>query len=99
MGLRGPTPKPTALKILEGNPGHRPLNPDEPMPTAGEPPCPPWLADEAKAEWDRIVPELSRLNVLTVIDGAALAAYCQAFARWAEAEVKCREAGLVVKTK
>ena len=29
MGLRGPIPKPTGIKALEGNPGRRPL-PKEP---------------------------------------------------------------------
>ena len=37
MGRRGPPPKPTALKVLQGNPGHRALNEDEPAP----PPPPP----------------------------------------------------------
>ncbi|NLJ59167.1 MAG: phage terminase small subunit P27 family, partial [Tissierellia bacterium] len=27
MAQRGPKPKPTAIKQLEGNPGKRPLNP------------------------------------------------------------------------
>ncbi len=37
MGQRGPAPKPTALRILEGNPGKRPLNASEPRPRAGRP--------------------------------------------------------------
>ena len=30
MGKRGPAPKPTALKVLQGNPGKRKLNDSEP---------------------------------------------------------------------
>lgn len=30
MATRGRKPKPTALKVLEGNPGKRPLNKNEP---------------------------------------------------------------------
>lgn len=86
MGARGPAPKPVALKVLEGNPGKRAINHDEPKPTPIAPPCPSWLMDEAKAEWDRVAPELERLGLLTRVDGAALAAYCQAYARWVEAE-------------
>ena len=78
--------KPTALKVLEGNPGCRPLNLNEPKPSTEIPKCPEWLMDEAKAEWSRIVPELSRLKLLTAIDGAALIAYCQSWARYVEAE-------------
>ncbi len=30
--MRGRKPKPTALKLVSGNPGHRPLNTREPKP-------------------------------------------------------------------
>jgi P27 family predicted phage terminase small subunit len=44
MGRRGPPPKPTRLKILQGNPGKRALNKDEPTPPAapGGEVKPPW---------------------------------------------------------
>ena len=54
MAQRGRKPKPTALKVLEGNPGKRPLNLFEPTPEDKMPECPDWLEDEAKAEWDRL---------------------------------------------
>ena len=82
----GRPPVPTALRVLRGNPGRRPLNDAEPKPVAGRPRCPSWLSREAKQEWRRIVPELERLRVLTAVDGAALAAYCQSFANWRRAE-------------
>ena len=47
-------PKPTKLKILEGNPGRRPLNESEPLPQSIAPECPDWLLDEAKKEWNRL---------------------------------------------
>jgi len=79
-------PKPTALRILEGVPGHHPLNLNEPKPKKANPECPDWLEDEAKKEWFRIVPELERLGLLTVIDVTALIGYCQSWARFIEAE-------------
>ena len=79
--MRGRKPKPTKLKLLTGNPGKRPLNVREPKPAAGIPPCPAWLDVEAKARWAILAPELATLGLLTMIDGDALAAYCQA---WAE---------------
>lgn len=79
-------PKPLAIKILEGNPGKRPLNLNEPKPKKVKPECPDWLEDEAKKEWFRIVPELERLGLLTVVDVAALIGYCQSWARYVEAE-------------
>ena len=43
MAQRGRKPKPTALKVLEGNPGKRPLNLYEPTPEGDLPECPEWL--------------------------------------------------------
>ena len=58
MAKRGRTPKPTALKKLEGNPGKRPLNELEPMPRVSMLRCPNWLEPEAKKEWRRLAPVL-----------------------------------------
>lgn len=93
----GRRPKPTALKIMQGNPGKRPLNNSEPTPT-GTPTCPRHLSKEAKAEWRRISEELSAMGLLTKVDRAALAAYCEAWARWCEAERQIQKFGLVVKS-
>lgn len=82
----GRKPKPTALKELEGNPGKRKLNRSEPKPAKGIPPCPDWLLPEAKKEWDRLAENLGQLGVLTNVDMAAFAAYCQSYARWKEAQ-------------
>src|SRR3979411_433277 len=83
--MPGPAPKPTQLKLLQGNPGKRKLNPTEPK-FAGTPACPTWLTKAAKAEWKRVVAELSALDMLRSVDSAALAAYCQSYARWRSAE-------------
>ena len=85
MATRGRKPKPTAVKKLEGNPGCRPLNANEPKPK-GAAVCPDWLEDEAKAEWERISGVLEDMGVLTEADTLAFAGYCQAYARWREAE-------------
>jgi len=74
--------KPTALKILEGNPGKRPLNLNEPKPIQIAPECPDWLPDEAKKEWKRLAPALERLGLLTIIDEMAFAGLCVSYALW-----------------
>jgi P27 family predicted phage terminase small subunit len=84
------------MKVLEGNPGKRALNKNEPKPIARIPPCPKFLSKEAKREWRRISRELLDLGLLTVVDRAALAAYCQCWARWAEAEEKMGEEDFVM---
>lgn len=77
---------PTALRLIKGNPSHRPVNAAEPKPPPAMPTAPEFLAAEARAEWDRIVGDLYAIGVLTLIDRAALAAYCTAYGRWVEAE-------------
>jgi len=98
MGTRGRKPKPTAIKVLEGNPGKRPLNANEPKPEKKSPKCPSWLEPEAKKEWRRMAKVLERLGVLTEIDAAAFAGYCQAYARWKEAEEFLSKHGTIFKT-
>ncbi|MBA7595530.1 hypothetical protein ES703_02494 [subsurface metagenome] len=86
MTIPGRKPKPTKLKIIEGNPGKRPLNENEPIPQSIAPECPDWLSDDAKKEWKRLAPELERLGLLTVLDMAAFAGYCQSYAKLKKAE-------------
>lgn len=75
--MPGRPPKPTALKILQGNPGGRPLNEDEPKPELGAV-IPAWFATDPVlvAEWKRHEERLTRLGLLTEIDDDALATLC-----------------------
>lgn len=95
--MAGRRPKPTALKELEGNPGKRRLNAEEPKPS-GIPTCPKHLDKSAKAEWKRISRELITLGLLTSVDRAALAAYCSAWSRWISAEENVQKFGAVIKS-
>jgi len=90
--------KPTELKILEGNPGKRPLPTNEWKPKPMAPKCPNWLHKYAKKEWKAIVPKLEEYGLLTEVDATALAAYCQAYARWREAEEFMSRHNTVFKT-
>lgn len=98
MAERGRKPIPTAIKVLEGNPGKRPINANEPKPNKKAPRCPSWLEDEAKKEWKRLAKQMEQLGILTEIDMAAFAGYCQAYARWKEAEEFISKHGTIVKT-
>lgn len=98
MATRGRKPKPTALKVLEGNPGRRKLNDREPVPPKGDVKCPAWLMPEAKKEWKRLAPSLEAMGVLTMADLTAFSGYCQAFARWKEAEEFITQHGSIFKT-
>ena len=106
--MPGPPPTPTNLRILRGNPARRPIR-NEPMPTL--PPAPPeapeYLTGYAREEWERIVNEMFRLRLLTIVDIHPLAAYCQAYDSWRTAIEKLKDmaardlvmSALVVKTR
>jgi len=42
--------------------------------------APTWLSDYAREEWNRVVPELVRLDLCATIDESAMVAYCEAYA-------------------
>jgi P27 family predicted phage terminase small subunit len=86
------------VKVLTGNPGKRPLNLDEPRPEPTAPECPAELGPVAQREWNRLVGELTKLRLLTNLDRAALAAYCGAYALWAEATEAIQKYGTMVKS-
>jgi P27 family predicted phage terminase small subunit len=54
VGRRGPPPKPSRIRQLEGNPSRRPLNPREPQPT-GPARCPNFLTGAARKEFERVI--------------------------------------------
>jgi P27 family predicted phage terminase small subunit len=62
------------------------------------PPCPQQLNAAARAEWDRIVPQLVALDVINTLDLAVLAVYCNSCAAWADAISAINKFGEVIKT-
>jgi P27 family predicted phage terminase small subunit len=73
--------------LIRGNPGRRPLRPEpEPAIEAKCPDPPSFVVGCAADEWWRVAPELHRIGLLTLVDVMPLAAYCQSYARWRQAE-------------
>lgn len=97
--MRGRKPKPTALRKSEGNPGKRGYNHAEPVAPGDLPDCPPHLNAVAEEEWDRLAVVMHEMGVLTTVDRAGFAAYCQTYGRWVEAEQKLKETPLLFKTQ
>ena len=97
--MRGRKPKPTRLKLLEGNPGRRPLNDLEPQPEAAllEPPA--ELPKIARDEWRRIAKKLYEIGMLSDLEQALLEAYCYSFAKWKNALREMVGSKAVVVTK
>jgi P27 family predicted phage terminase small subunit len=76
MGKRGPPPKPSSLKKLEGT--YRPDRAarSEFKPPEGAPACPDYLDSVARAVWDEHAPELVKAKILTIVDGPLFEAFC-----------------------
>lgn len=86
-GNSGRPQKPAALHILHGNRSKK--NFDElieeiksPAIPVAAPPMPDVLSDDAVAEWERLIPDLTALGLISTLDQMALATYCQAYADW-----------------
>lgn len=101
MGRRGPPPKPTAQKKLEGTyrKDRDPSAGGEFTPPPGVPVRPKWLDKEACAEWNRVVPLLLEGKVLTALDGGALERYCVAHSNWVKAQRDVQKNGVVMLSK
>ena len=78
MRPRGPSRTPSALKRLHGTWRADRVSENEPNPEPAIPDCPVELSDEAKKEWARVSAELVSMRLLSEVDRAALAGYCQA---------------------
>ena len=72
-------PKPTALKLLEGNLGKRPLNEDEPKPKRVIPSKPSHLDGKARKYWKKFAPMVFDLGLLTEQDGPSFGEICQMY--------------------
>lgn len=98
--MPSPKPRPAGLKLVEGrSPGRDSGGRKVAEPPAFKriPPEPPeWLPDEARAEWDRVVPELARLDLLKPVDRSALTAYCLTWDRLVQAQRQMQEDGSVL---
>ena len=92
MGQRGPRPTPTEMLRLRGSP-RAIRDTAEPKPPKERPPRPEWLSDEAAAAWDQLIPRLEEMEVLSVVDGHALARYCELWVEWQTALAFVRKHG------
>ena len=84
MGKRGPAPKPSVLKAERSKRGANLA--DNIKPDVGVPECPDFVCESGKREWARITPYLVKLGLISHLDMAALAIYCQTFGRYSDLE-------------
>lgn len=76
--------KPTKLRSLEGGRSNSLPKPDmvnEVKPYPKAPDCSKELSEEAQRAWDKLVPKLERLGLLTEVDGEAFGNLCEIYSR------------------
>lgn len=96
MGKRGPKPQPTALRLLRGNPGKRPINEAEPKFDLTNTRPPKGVTKEGRRKWRELVSRLQAKGLFTDADRDLLHNYVVAFERWMDAERVLTEEGTTV---
>lgn len=97
--MQGRKNLPVSLHILNGNPSRLNLGEkikNQPHPTPDLLDCPDYIKSDmvAYTEWNRIVPELYNLNLLTLVDKAALELYCTQYSVYRGAIEEIQKRGL-----
>lgn len=93
----GRKPKPTYLKILEGNPGRRPLNVNEPLPDGDLSAPPDWMPAEQQRVWREAI-EAAPEGLLKRLDASVFTVWVVACATHQDAAEKVARYGSVVKS-
>ena len=98
--MSGPPPKPTALKMIDGNPGRTPINKDEVTPEIPTevPPFPDGLCEGARPYWEELAPMLFRIRCMTEAERQGLSTLCVALFDFHDVQKMIDKFGRVVMT-
>ncbi len=96
MGTRGPAGFSDNVHRLRGTVPHAMRGAVKPAPVklrpkAPEPPA--WLDDEARSEWDRVLPTLDEQGLVSVVDRGILISYCVSWSVLVRAVAELKVAG------
>ena len=97
MMAMGRKPKPTWLKMVTGNPGHRPLNEAEPVSVVGIGPPPDSFNAEMRVRWLEMVNEAAP-GQLQKPDRSVLEMYCRSRVRHDFCDGELAKYGLLIKS-
>lgn len=75
--MKGRKPKPTHLRLVQGNPGKRKINRREPRPTGALSAAPDWFQPEQRVVWDYAI-QHAPPGLLTLLDCDVLVIWCVA---------------------
>jgi P27 family predicted phage terminase small subunit len=98
VAIRGQKPKPSHLRIVDGNASRRPLNENEPKPTvlAADTQPPPGLSAPQQEFWRAKFAEVP-VGMLTVVDLPLFTAYVMACWRYQNAITNLTTTGELIK--
>jgi P27 family predicted phage terminase small subunit len=99
MGQRGRPKQPTALRILRGNPGKRPIPENEPQPAADAIEPPAWVTGPALDKWHEVVPKLVAMGLMTNADTDTIGHYCVTFVEWLKHLGLCQRGADIIVMK
>lgn len=98
--MKGRKPTPASLKLLNGNPGRRPVNEEPETPALlpdDQPPA--WLHEDAQAFYREVVGILTDMGIAQVADRLAISALAQSLAEVKIAHEAMNKFGRVIKDK
>ena len=95
--MPGPPKKPTALKLVAGNPGKRALNKREPKPRGNLYDAPDWLTDTQRIGWAYAI-DSAAFGLLKRIDRSTLVAWVVAEDLHRQAAEKLNGGAILIKT-
>jgi P27 family predicted phage terminase small subunit len=88
-----PRPVPTALKLIQGNPGKRAINKSEPKKVAANLRVPGHLDTIAKTQWKKLAGVLDDLGVISQTDLSALEQCVETYARIRRLRIEIKKLG------
>ena len=101
MPSRGRPPKPSVIKLLEGNKSKRPINQLEPIPRGSieKPECPEWVGPTGKKIYAKLGEDLHEIGLLTEVDQMQFSKYCEMMGVYIQLANEVRQEGetLVVR--
>lgn len=94
--MRGRKPKPTWLKLVAGNPGHRPINDAEPQPKGDLSEPPEWFDAKHRVIWNRAI-KTAPTGLLRELDESVLVIWVVAAVMHMDASKEVARKGSMVR--
>lgn len=96
--MAGRRPKPSALRVLQGNAGKRAIPKNEPKIESKKPRTPKHLSPKAKYAFKGLSETLEKMGVVTPADGKALELLCDAYGEWRDLRTIIEAEGFTYET-